>query len=121
MLTAPITVPPWVEHAACTPDDADLFFTPGLAASARALCRICPVREECLRDARKRGEKDGIWGGVDMSQTGPKAGCRNGHGPEHRIRRAGAKRDVCLACKRDGDRRRNAEKARLKTEKEAAK
>ena len=124
MISAPITVPEWVEHSACTPDEADLFFTPGMESSARALCRVCPVREECLRDARQRGEKHGIWGGVDMSQTGTGAGCRNGHGPEHRIRREGSTRDTCLACKRDADRRRAAAKkarrARLKAEKEAA-
>ena len=36
---------------------------------AQAICADCPVRQECLDDALSRGERHGIWGGVDMHET----------------------------------------------------
>ncbi|MGH9102502.1 MAG: WhiB family transcriptional regulator [Acidimicrobiales bacterium] len=42
-----------------------LFFSDELAeiASAKAICRTCPVVEPCLEGARRRGEPWGVWGG----------------------------------------------------------
>ena len=54
---------------ACAAADPDLFFPlPGEStAPARAICASCPVRAACLERARARGERYGIWGGVDLS------------------------------------------------------
>lgn len=73
----------WVEHAACTPDQSDLFF-PDLSAlsrgtrtrfdrdrreaavwaPARAICAACPVRPQCLDHAITNDEQAGMWGGL---------------------------------------------------------
>lgn len=57
--------PPWKAEAACTGADPDVFF-PERGASvreARAICRGCPVRIECLDFALENRELFGIWGG----------------------------------------------------------
>ncbi|MFC7816576.1 MULTISPECIES: WhiB family transcriptional regulator [unclassified Streptomyces] len=61
----------WREHAACRTEDPDLFFpigTTGPAAlqteQAKAVCRTCPVREQCLRWALDTGQSIGVWGGT---------------------------------------------------------
>ncbi|MDI6515167.1 WhiB family transcriptional regulator [Streptomyces coelicoflavus] len=61
----------WREHAACRTEDPDLFFpigTTGPAAlqteQAKAVCRTCPVREQCLRWALDTGQTLGVWGGT---------------------------------------------------------
>lgn len=53
----------WQNEAACIGSDPDLFF-PERGESvreAKAICRGCPVRAECLEHGM--GEKFGIWGG----------------------------------------------------------
>ena len=35
------------------------------AAKAKAACKKCPVRQECLDEAIKNGERFGVWGGMD--------------------------------------------------------
>lgn len=57
--------PAWHQHAACRGMDPDLFFpTRGEdVQQAQAVCRTCPVAEECLGFALQRGEKFGVWGG----------------------------------------------------------
>jgi WhiB family redox-sensing transcriptional regulator len=59
----------WRTRAACRPYGSELFF-PAKAdfrnsevARAKAICRECPVREECLQTAMDGREKIGIWGG----------------------------------------------------------
>jgi len=56
--------------AACVGTDPSLFFPdPGdLAAEseAQAVCAGCPVRDECHAGAVRRGERWGIWGGVNF-------------------------------------------------------
>ncbi|NEB22576.1 WhiB family transcriptional regulator [Streptomyces coelicoflavus] len=61
----------WREHAACRTEDPDLFFpigTTGPAAlqteQAKAVCRTCPVLEQCLRWALDTGQTLGVWGGT---------------------------------------------------------
>lgn len=62
---------------ACRFVDPELFFACGRAAeagrvvdngarvaAAKGVCRCCPVREACLRQAVADGEGDGIWGGL---------------------------------------------------------
>jgi len=54
--------------AACVGTDPRLFFPdPGdLATEAEAICAGCPARAECYAGAVRRGERWGIWGGVNF-------------------------------------------------------
>src|SRR6478735_3198813 len=56
----------WQEQANCLGVDPDLFFPERGASTkeAKAVCRGCQVREDCLEYALANGEKFGIWGGL---------------------------------------------------------
>ena len=56
----------WQEEANCLGVDPDLFFPERGASTreAKAVCRGCEVRYECLEYALAHGEKFGIWGGL---------------------------------------------------------
>jgi WhiB family redox-sensing transcriptional regulator len=56
----------WQDLANCRGADADLFFPERGASTraAKAICRECSVREECLEFAIRTSEKFGIWGGL---------------------------------------------------------
>jgi len=56
----------WQENANCLGVDPDLFFPERGASTreAKAVCRSCEVRGECLEYALAHGEKFGIWGGL---------------------------------------------------------
>lgn len=73
----------WLDLAACRGADPNLFFPPVIEehtgaskeakeaeadriATAKSYCAICPVSRICLDEALLRGEKVGIWGGVDL-------------------------------------------------------
>jgi WhiB family transcriptional regulator, redox-sensing transcriptional regulator len=49
----------------CRSNDPELFFaeSPADVELAKALCRTCPVRVECLAGALDRQEPWGVWGG----------------------------------------------------------
>ncbi len=49
----------------CRTDDADLWFAerPDQLGRAQALCRECPIRQQCLAGALDRREPWGVWGG----------------------------------------------------------
>jgi WhiB family redox-sensing transcriptional regulator len=49
----------------CRTGDPDLWFAenPTYIDQAKALCRECPVRAECLAGALERREVWGVWGG----------------------------------------------------------
>ncbi|WP_425560021.1 WhiB family transcriptional regulator [Kineosporia mesophila] len=49
----------------CRVFDAELWFaeSPTDVEHAKALCRDCPVRQECLAGALERNEPWGVWGG----------------------------------------------------------
>jgi len=60
---------------ACAGADPGLFFGPEhespqaraqRTAKAQGYCSACPVRTACLDSARARGERWGIWGGIDL-------------------------------------------------------
>lgn len=60
--------PAWMARAACRGMAArdDVFFPPRGEATgpAKAICRGCPVRFDCLDYAMINGERHGIWGGL---------------------------------------------------------
>lgn len=76
----------WHNRAACRGADLRLFFAPdGERApererrekKAKAICRECPVRTECLEQAIgaddrglivARGEINGVWGGMNEDE-----------------------------------------------------
>ncbi|WP_393063813.1 WhiB family transcriptional regulator [Streptomyces sp. LN549] len=65
----------WRMHAACREEDPDLFFPIGSTGpalvqteDAKAVCRGCPVREECLRWALENGQDAGVWGGLGETE-----------------------------------------------------
>lgn len=49
----------------CRENEAELWFAevPADVEFAKALCRTCPVRTECLAGALQRSEPWGVWGG----------------------------------------------------------
>ncbi|MCL4433358.1 MAG: WhiB family transcriptional regulator [Actinobacteria bacterium] len=56
----------WKLRANCAGVDPDLFFPERGASTreAKAVCRGCIVREDCLEYAICHSEKFGIWGGL---------------------------------------------------------
>jgi WhiB family redox-sensing transcriptional regulator len=56
----------WQMQANCLGVDPDLFFPERGASTkeAKAVCRGCVVRDDCLEYALANGEKFGIWGGL---------------------------------------------------------
>ncbi|PAZ10959.1 transcription factor WhiB [Streptomyces sp. SA15] len=65
----------WRDHAACRHEDPDLFFPIGTTGPAlvqteraKAVCRRCPVREECLQWALDTGQTLGVWGGTSENE-----------------------------------------------------
>ena len=62
-------------------DAPDLFFSehPGDLESAKVLCRVCPLRRECLDAAVARREPWGVWGG-EILDRGRIIGFKRGPG-----------------------------------------
>ena len=66
---------PWRGNAMCARQDATVFFPPShfemkpekdeREDKARALCRACPVQQECLDYSLTVQEPHGIWGGLN--------------------------------------------------------
>ncbi|MFJ8792459.1 WhiB family transcriptional regulator [Streptomyces sp. NPDC102462] len=63
----------WRVRGLCLREDPDLFFPIGSVNSgpaalqtdeAKAVCRHCPVMEQCLAWALDAGPVEGIWGGT---------------------------------------------------------
>lgn len=56
----------WVEHGLCQghPNPSLWFPERGESvAEAKAICRVCPVKGDCLEHALRHRERHGIWGG----------------------------------------------------------
>lgn len=56
----------WYKDGICKNVDADIFF-PDRGAStrmAKAMCRTCPVVEDCLDFFVRNSQEFGVWGGV---------------------------------------------------------
>ncbi len=63
----PLPADEWRSQALCAQVDTDVFFPDHAGASgrdAKQICRLCPVRLECLQEARDRNERFGVWGGL---------------------------------------------------------
>lgn len=82
----------WQLRAVCRPEnghDPEVWFPPSprpyatrveqraarqrrleLEERAKALCAQCPVRRECLEDANANDEREGIWGGMTVTERG---------------------------------------------------
>ncbi len=65
----------WREHAACRDTDPDLFFPVGTTGpaieqieNAKAVCRVCDVRQACLDYALTTNQDSGIWGGTSEEE-----------------------------------------------------
>ncbi|MGC5341809.1 WhiB family transcriptional regulator [Streptomyces sp. DT24] len=65
----------WRMSAACRDEDPDLFFPIGSSGpallqveEAKAVCRGCPVREQCLRWALENSQDSGVWGGLSENE-----------------------------------------------------
>lgn len=58
--------------AACVGQDPEEFFpfvsTPVLTVNAKATCRACPVKNECLVGSFEDRETFGVWGGLSEDQ-----------------------------------------------------
>jgi WhiB family redox-sensing transcriptional regulator len=69
------SVDSWRSRAACKSLDPDLFFPVGETGealeqieAAKAVCRGCPVQQECLEYALAANEQAGIWGGTTEAE-----------------------------------------------------
>ncbi|MFI6937598.1 WhiB family transcriptional regulator [Streptomyces sp. NPDC050287] len=65
----------WRFEAACREEDPELFFPIGNSGptllqveEAKALCRVCPVREKCRQWALGSGQDAGVWGGLSEEE-----------------------------------------------------
>ena len=61
----------WQRSGLCVDhDDPDLWFAydPDDRARARRICARCPVRLDCAAWAVATGQRDGIWGGLDVEE-----------------------------------------------------
>ncbi len=61
----------WTKLALCAghPEKACWFPEDHHTASrAIAICRVCPVRDDCLSFAIKTGQSEGVWGGTTPHQ-----------------------------------------------------
>lgn len=72
------TLDVWRDRAACRGPETSLFFPPSTTERrddrearerrAKAICRQCQVRGECLDYALGVGEVHGIWGGLNEAE-----------------------------------------------------
>ncbi|MGP3979842.1 WhiB family transcriptional regulator [Streptomyces sp. KR80] len=65
----------WRQDAACRNADPELFFPIGNSGpaavqvqQAKALCRRCPVTDQCLDWALENNQESGIWGGLEEEE-----------------------------------------------------
>jgi WhiB family transcriptional regulator, redox-sensing transcriptional regulator len=65
----------WRHQAACREDDPELFFPIGnngpavlQIEEAKAVCRRCPVIEQCLQWALETSQEHGVWGGASEDE-----------------------------------------------------
>ena len=60
-----VKVNQWAAKGSCATSDPDALFVKGAAQNrAKAVCRSCPVRMECLSFALDNKIQFGVWGGM---------------------------------------------------------
>src|SRR4051794_41884660 len=83
----------WRHRSACLDEDPELFFPIGNTGpailqieEAKAVCRRCDVREQCLQWALEAGQEHGGWGGPSGGEgPAPKRRTARGGGRAARI------------------------------------
>ncbi|MBA3251906.1 MAG: WhiB family transcriptional regulator [Geodermatophilaceae bacterium] len=65
----------WRHRALCRDGDPELFFPIGNTGpalvqieEAKAVCRRCPVTQDCLSWALETGQDAGVWGGLSEDE-----------------------------------------------------
>ena len=60
----------WFDDAACRSAGLEVFFpvSESQSGEAKAICAVCPVREECLEHALAIRPGDGVWGGLTATE-----------------------------------------------------
>ena len=65
----------WRQYSACRDTNPDLFFPVGTTGpaieqieTAKAVCRECLAREECLEYALATNQDSGVWGGTSEEE-----------------------------------------------------
>jgi WhiB family redox-sensing transcriptional regulator len=65
----------WRHNAVCREEDPELFFPIGNTGpsllqieEAKAVCRRCPVLDQCLQWAFESGQDHGVWGGLSEDE-----------------------------------------------------
>ncbi|CAN5348062.1 WhiB family transcriptional regulator [soil metagenome] len=65
----------WRNRSACLDEDPELFFPVGTTGPAleqteraKAVCRACPVINECLEWALDSNQDAGVWGGLNEDE-----------------------------------------------------
>ena len=65
----------WQDNAACVGTDPEAFFPSGPGMVARreaqpaiAICHTCPVQVQCALYAMEGGDRNGVWGGVLLTE-----------------------------------------------------
>ncbi len=65
----------WLPEARCIGEDPELFFPVGTSEpaldrtrAAKAICRTCPVRSDCLEWSLVTCQDAGVWGGLDEEE-----------------------------------------------------
>ncbi|KMS74212.1 WhiB family transcriptional regulator [Streptomyces viridochromogenes] len=65
----------WRMDAVCSKEDPELFFPIGNTGpallqieEAKAVCRRCPVMDQCLQWALESGQDSGVWGGLSEDE-----------------------------------------------------
>ncbi|MER6607347.1 WhiB family transcriptional regulator [Streptomyces sp. NPDC000927] len=82
----------------------DLFTTTATGdddptAYAKALCAACPIRQACADHAIRRGESDGIWGGLTPAERAKLARRRPPCGTDAGWRSHFLRGESCLTCR----------------------
>ncbi|MFE7273003.1 WhiB family transcriptional regulator [Streptomyces sp. NPDC057623] len=110
----------WADRAACRGYDLELFFSDAARNVQRAkqICRMCPVREECLAETLRAedGSRYGISGGLTPEErtelvNGPRttgrkpAKCGTRSAYQRHVKKKEPIDEACRVAKRESDRR----------------